>query len=79
MTTQTPSVDEILADPSTSHWLKDALERALERDVVDAAKDATILAKALNDRALLGNFPILGTTAEGMRIMRFLSPSQTIT
>lgn len=50
MTTQTPSVDDILTDPSTSYWLKNALERALERDAVDAANDAKILSKVLNDR-----------------------------
>ncbi len=41
---------EILADPSVSCWLKDALRSAYERDAVDALHDARRLLKLLGDR-----------------------------
>ena len=44
------TIDEILNCPSASDWLKDALARALKRDLVDAAGDAQILAAVLNAR-----------------------------
>lgn len=37
-------VDEILHDPATSKWLKDALRSALDRDPVDVLNDAIKLA-----------------------------------
>ena len=48
---KSPTPDEILASPSTSHWLKDALKSALNRDCVDAASDAELLAFVLSERA----------------------------
>ena len=39
-----PTVEEVMADQSTSEWLKTALRAALERDPVDA------LAGILEDR-----------------------------
>jgi len=45
-----PSVQEILADPAVSSWLKNALREALSRDPVDAANDAEVLAKLLDRR-----------------------------
>jgi hypothetical protein len=45
-----PSVDEVLADPAASIWLKMALRSALCRDPVDAAYDSEILAKLLGQR-----------------------------
>ena len=42
---------KLLASPEVSFWLKDALRKALERDPVDAASDAALLAKALDARA----------------------------
>lgn len=45
-----PGVHEILASPSTSFWLKDALQGALQRDPVDAANDAEVLAAVLAKR-----------------------------
>jgi hypothetical protein len=41
----------LLADPSISYWLRDALKAALERDPVDAANDAGLLAIILDKRA----------------------------
>lgn len=49
-----PSDDEIrqiLSGPGTSHWLKDALTSALDRDPVDACNDAELLAMVLGHRA----------------------------
>jgi hypothetical protein len=52
-----PPVDEqvevleagaVLADPSTSHWLKQSIETALQRDPVDALNDALVLAAVLD-------------------------------
>ncbi len=45
------SIDDILTDPEASDWLKSALRSALERDPVDAANDAGILAQVLEERA----------------------------
>ena len=44
------TLKEILADPSVSHWLKDALRTAYERDAVDALLDARSLLKLLGER-----------------------------
>ncbi len=40
----------VLADPSTSFWLKSAIEAALTRDPVDALNDALVLAAVLDGR-----------------------------
>lgn len=45
------TINEILEDPAGSYWLKDALRSALNRDCLDAAYDAELLAKLLMDRA----------------------------
>jgi hypothetical protein len=45
-----PSIDEVLADPASSFWLKTELRSALDRDPVDAANDAEILFRLLNAR-----------------------------
>lgn len=42
--------NQILADPSASFWIKDALRSALPRDPVDAANDAQVLAQVLEAR-----------------------------
>lgn len=47
--TDRPTIDEILADPAASFWLKAALRSALSRDPVDAANDADVLSQVLND------------------------------
>ncbi len=44
------SIDEVLADPAASFWLKMALRSALRRDPVDAAHDSEILAQLLGQR-----------------------------
>lgn len=43
-------IQQVLADPSTSAWLKQALEAALQRDPADAANDAERLADLLDRR-----------------------------
>ena len=45
-----PSIEEVLSDPSTSFWLRDALRAALARDPVDAAHDSEIMARLLDRR-----------------------------
>ena len=48
-----PTDDEIrepVKDPAPSHWLRDAMLSALERDPVDAANDACLLALVLDRR-----------------------------
>jgi hypothetical protein len=42
-----PSIDEVLADPAASYWLKAALCSALRRDPVDAANDSETLTRLL--------------------------------
>jgi hypothetical protein len=50
MAERLPSVAEVLADPCASYWLKNALRGALERDCVDAANEAALLADLLTAR-----------------------------
>ena len=45
-----PGIDDVLADPAASYWLKTALRSALCRDPVDAANDSEILARLLKAR-----------------------------
>lgn len=45
-----PTIEGVLADPAASFWLKNALRSALRRDPVDAANDAEVLAKLLDER-----------------------------
>lgn len=42
--------EDILRDPAASFWLKDVLRSALSRDPVDAANDAELLARLLEER-----------------------------
>lgn len=44
------TIDSLLVSPATSSWLKSALQGALERDPVDAANDAELLASLLAAR-----------------------------
>jgi hypothetical protein len=44
------SIEDVLADPSTSSWLKAALKRAIARDPVTALNDALVLAALLEER-----------------------------
>jgi len=41
------TIQQILADPSTSFWLRDALSTSLERDPVDVQTDLEILCAVL--------------------------------
>ena len=45
-----PGIDEVLADPAASLWLKRALQPSLSRDPVDAARDSDVLARMLERR-----------------------------
>lgn len=46
-----PSPEEILNSRFASYWLKDALGRALDRDPIDALRDAALLQAVLARRA----------------------------
>jgi hypothetical protein len=50
---EVPTVEDLLKDPSTSFWLRIALTSALQRDPVDAANDAGILARVLDRQCRL--------------------------
>ena len=45
-----PTTKEILADPCTSSWLKNAIGDSSRRDIVDAMNDAEFLAKYLKNK-----------------------------
>jgi len=42
--------EQVVGDPTASFWLKNALRAALTRDPVDAANDAEVLARLLDQR-----------------------------
>lgn len=43
-------IERVLSDPAVSFWLKEALGSALARDPVDAAIDAEVLFRLLDER-----------------------------
>ena len=43
-------IEQVLSDPAASFWLKDALRSAKARDPVDAANDAEVLFRLLDER-----------------------------
>jgi hypothetical protein len=45
-----PTIPEVLANPCTSYWLRDAIRSAVRRDPVDALNDAEFLADLLTAR-----------------------------
>lgn len=47
----TPTAEELLESMCTSNWLKESLKSALQRDPVDAARDAELLALVMSSRA----------------------------
>jgi hypothetical protein len=47
------SPEDVLRDSAASVWLKDALLSSLARDPVDAANDAELLARLLEERCRL--------------------------
>lgn len=46
-----PTIEDVLSNPASSSWLKSVLIAALQRDAVDAANDAALLAALLDRRA----------------------------
>ena len=44
---KTPTVKTILADPSASYWLQNAIKTAGNRDILDALRDAETLVAVL--------------------------------
>lgn len=43
-------IDDVLNDPTISHWLKSTLKSALNRDPLDATNDAEVLFLILSRR-----------------------------
>ncbi len=50
---ESPNVQSVMADRTTSEWLKLALESALQRDPADALNDTLLLAGLLEERLRL--------------------------
>jgi hypothetical protein len=50
MSDEMSTAEQVLADPSTSFWLKSTVQTALDRDPVDALNDALVLAAILDAR-----------------------------
>jgi hypothetical protein len=46
----TAEIIAVMADPTASYWLKQALASALDRDAFDAERDAIVLARLLTQR-----------------------------
>ena len=46
------AIAEVLADPAASRWLKGALSSAIDRDPVDAERDALELARLVSWRLI---------------------------
>jgi hypothetical protein len=40
---------QIMEDPTASYWLKDAIKALMQRDILDAARDAETLHLVLKD------------------------------
>lgn len=49
--TRAPRPNDLLNDPASSRWVTEALRSALQRDPIDAANDAALLAQALDAHA----------------------------
>ncbi|SEB26309.1 hypothetical protein [Variovorax sp. YR216] len=43
-------IEDLLDSPTASHWFKHALKSAMGRDIVDAARDAELLARLMVQR-----------------------------
>jgi hypothetical protein len=43
-------IAQLLADPSASFWIKDAIRALSERDPIDALGDAELLAEVMKER-----------------------------
>ena len=48
---------KILRAFSTSRWLKNAIETATDRDIVDALRDAEALVEVLREHARIAGIP----------------------
>lgn len=66
--------DEILRDPGSSEWLRNALRAALACDPVDVANDAQHLARVLLDRVARADEGVAQGIGE-VRAGRTLTPS----
>lgn len=44
------AINDILDSPCASYWLKNAIKQTMDRDIVDAWKDADLLTRILKAR-----------------------------
>jgi len=65
-------INEILQAPSVSHWVKAALNSALDRDCVDAANDAALVAHRKINRAN----EILAASSTNIALAKAMKPAQ---
>ena len=71
--TSSQLIHAVLTDPCASHWLKHALETAIQRDILDASRDADQLAGLLQQRYFEMSLPDLGavpSTLEGLQELK---------
>lgn len=67
------TIESIIRDPSTSFWMRNALDSALDRDPVDAANDAEVLAQVLKDecdRKLSADMAVLNSSQTGRKCIQ---------
>lgn len=65
MMPSTPADAEIMSlieDPATSDWAREALRQAMQRDCVDAASEAAVIADVLERRAVAHLAAISGSS-----------------
>lgn len=48
--TSAEKIQQVIDSPSTSYWLKNALRALLERDALDATRDAEALSELMEER-----------------------------
>jgi hypothetical protein len=66
----TPADAEIITlieDPATSDWAREALRQALQRDCVDAASEAAVIADVLERRAVAHLAALTAMASKGHR------------
>lgn len=71
-----PSIQQVLDSPSASFWLKNALQSALNRDCVDAARDAELLSTLLSERFVpVPQYKVVMQSHDGDVLKNFIATS----
>jgi hypothetical protein len=63
----TMTIEKILADPSTSYWLRDALSSSLDRDPVDVQNDVEVLREVYANKVNAAGFKAFQSTRKKVR------------